>query len=283
VIFLAIVAMNLTLLWTPNFVVLLAVAVALGARIIYLRNLGHCPPDLRLRRKGLDSLLAGKPAKAEEYFRKSMTTLDESERVRALVCLSDALLDQGKYEESKETLIAALKLGDPTGSGQGTMADLLLLTGADPEKALEMTEQSFALTTGRSGPVTYFGGKVSDDLRSAKCWARKSMALSQLGRNNEARQAVQRASRLADGAREVALRTEPHNTILVKLVIGERRLAHHRDLAISATHWRIGLAFLAMGDSSEAARNFSIVRNTDRRGKYRNLAQRQLDQLKLLH
>jgi tetratricopeptide (TPR) repeat protein len=190
-------------------------------------------------------------------------------------------VDQGKIEESKECLVAALKLGDPTGSGQGSMADLLLLTGEDPGQALEMADQAFAFRTGRSRAVVYFGREVHNDLRSAEYWARRAMALSQLGKDAEARQAIDRATRLADGAMEDMRQTRPHNTILVKVVIGDRRLAHHRELVIASTCWRIGLAFLALGDSKVAAKYFEIVKNTDRRGKYCNLARKQLDRLKL--
>jgi tetratricopeptide (TPR) repeat protein len=256
-------------------------ALACGAYVLYLRNLGHCPPNLRLRRKGLDALLAGQPVKAEQYFRKALSTVDEPDRVRALVSLSSALSDQCRYKESEECLDTALALGDPTGSGQGSMSDLLLLTAADPEKALELAEEALALTTGRSRKDIYFGGEVTNDFRQATFWARRAMALSQLGRQAEAQQAVNRATRFAEAAGNAALQTTPpHTSQALRLAVGGRRLALHRDLVVATAHWRIGLAFLALQDSTNAAVHFRMVRDRDRRGKYRRQAQKQLEQLK---
>jgi tetratricopeptide (TPR) repeat protein len=268
-----------TLLDMPLIRWLLAILVFVGAYIIYLRNLGHCPPELRLRRKGLDLLLAGQPVKAERYYRKSMAMLDTSDQVRPLVCLASALMDQGRYDESRECLERALELGDSTGSGQGSMADLLLKMGTDPEKALEMADLAVELTTHTSRRDIYFGGEVSNDLRRATYWARRAHALAQLSRRAEARQAIDRALRIVEAAKAEAQQTRPHNSILVMMVLGSRRLNHHRDLAIATTHWRIGLAFLALENSSEAIDHFRITRDTDHRGKYRRLAQRQLMQL----
>jgi len=268
-----------TLLDMPLIRWLLAILVFVGAYIIYLRNLGHCPPELRLRRKGLDLLLAGQPVKAERYYRKSMAMLDTSDQVRPLVCLASALMDQGRYDESRECLERALELGDSTGSGQGSMADLLLKMGTDPEKALEMADLAVELTTHTSRRDIYFGGEVSNDLRRATYWARRAHALAQLSRRAEARQAIDRALRIVEAAKAEAQQTRPHNSILVMMVLSSRRLNHHRDLAIATTHWRIGLAFLALENSSEAIDHFRITRDTDHRGKYRRLAQRQLMQL----
>ena len=268
-----------TLLDMPLIRWLLAILVFVGAYIIYLRNLGHCPPELRLRRKGLDLLLAGQPVKAERYYRKSMAMLDTSDQVRPLVCLASALMDQGRYDESRECLERALELGDSTGSGQGSMADLLLKMGTDPEKALEMADLAVELTTHTSRRDIYFGSEVSNDLRRATYWARRAHALAQLSRRAEARQAIDRALRIVEAAKAEAQQTRPHNSILVMMVLGSRRLNHHRDLAIATTHWRIGLAFLALENSSEAIDHFRITRDTDHRGKYRRLAQRQLMQL----
>src|ERR1035437_8875639 len=120
---------NMTLWSTPLIGPLLVILVFVGAYVIYLRNMGHCPPELRLRRKGLDLSLAGKPDKAEKYYRQSLAMLDPSDQVRSLGCLANVLMDQGRYQESQEYLERALELGDSTGSGQNSMADLLLELG----------------------------------------------------------------------------------------------------------------------------------------------------------
>jgi tetratricopeptide (TPR) repeat protein len=266
----------------PTFTTfLLLILVLAGVFVIFLRNLGHCPPDLRLRRKGLDALIAGRPGEAEKYFRKSMAMLDPSNCVRSLVCLADALMDQGRYEESHEYLVRALELGDPTGSGQGSMADLLLLTRTDPEGALDMAGRAVELSTRSSRRDIYFGGGVSDDLRRAKYWARSAQALAHLNRQVEARQAIDRALRIVEAAKAEAELVRPRNSIIVKLIIGDRRLARHRELAVATTHWRIALAFLAIDDSTKAADHFRITHDTDRRGKYRRLARQQLELLDL--
>jgi hypothetical protein len=100
-----------------------------------------------------------------------------------------------------------------------------------------------------------------------------------LDRRAEALQAMDRATRIVEAAKEEARQTRPHNSFRVMLVIGSHRLANHRDLAIATTHWQIGLAFLAIEDSGKAIEHFRITRDTDRRGKYRRLAQQQLSRL----
>jgi tetratricopeptide (TPR) repeat protein len=262
---------------TPSTGWVLIIPVLAGAYIIYLRNLGHCPPDLRLRRKGLDSLIAGRPDKAEKFFRRGLSMVG-SDRVRFLVCLGDALMDQGRFPESKECLASALELGDPTGSGQGSMTDLLLLTRTDPEKALDMADEAVALTTNGRIPDIYFGGDVYNDIKRSIYWARRSQALVQLNRLTEARQALDRALRLVEAAHADVSKVSPRSSIAVKLVLGNR-VDHHRDLAISRAHWIIGLALLAIDDKNKAADHFRITRDTDRRGKYRRLAQQQLERL----
>jgi hypothetical protein len=46
---------------------------------------------------------------------------------------------------------------------------------------------------------------------------------------------------------------------------------------MSATHFQVGRALLAVGDSARAADYFRIAQSTDMRGKYRKLAERELD------
>lgn len=139
-----------------------------GTYALYLRNLGHLSPLHRLRRKGLDSLIAGRPEAAENHFRASLAmAVDAPDRVRGLVCLGDALMDQGRFEESKACLLGALELGDSTGSGQGSLSDLLLITRTDPERALEMAEQAMEQSLRESSHV-YFDRNVTNDHRLAK-------------------------------------------------------------------------------------------------------------------
>jgi len=188
-------------------------------------------------------------------------------------------MDQGCFNEAQEYLTRALELGDSTGSGQGSMADLLLELRTDPEKAIDMAEQALKLGTGQSRQDIYFGGGVYEDLKYAKYWARTTQALSQLNRQAEARLALDRALQLVESAEAEARQVRPRNSILVKLVLGNRRLTNHRELAIATIHWQIGLAFLAIEDPTKAIEQFRITRDTDHRGKYRRLAQQKLTQL----
>ena len=52
-----------------------------------------------------------------------------------------------------------------------------------------------------------------------------------------------------------------------------------KELTISDTYWQIGLSLQAMGDTDKAREEFVIVRDTDRVGKYRSLAEKELDSL----
>jgi len=261
----------------------LGVLVASAAYVIYLRNAMHCAPELRLRRKGLDRLLSGHASEAEVLFREALALTDGADQVRPMVCLVDSLMDQGRYQESKEFLLTALDLGDSSGSGQGTMADLLLLTGEDPNKAIEFSRQALELGAGRRNRDIYFGGDVAGTLRNAKCLARTAHAFAQMGNETKAREALGRATQMAADAQAEAEHTRPRNPMVVWLVIGDRRVANHRDLVFATLHWRIGLAYLSLGDRRRAVDHFQITQRADRRGKYRRLAAKQLAELKSLN
>jgi tetratricopeptide (TPR) repeat protein len=236
----------------------------------------HPGGDLELRMKGLERLIAGQPEEAEQCFRKALAESSSGERVRALVCLGDALMDQGRYAESRTCLEEALRLGDPTGSGQGSMADLLLATRSDPERAMAMAEEGMRLTTAKAGPDIHFGGEVSNDLKRAKYWARSAGALMLMHRKSEAQQAVDRAVNLAAAARAAASQTRAATPVLTRLLLGNR-IARGRSLQMCATYWQVGRALLAVGDGARAADHFRIAQSSDIRGKYRRLAERQLD------
>ncbi|MGA2887518.1 MAG: tetratricopeptide repeat protein [Terracidiphilus sp.] len=231
----------------------------------------------------MDFLLAGKPAEAERCYRAALdmgAKVPESDRVRLMVCLGDALMDQGRYDEAKQCLAQALELGDPTGSGQDSMCDVLLAQKASPEKAIEMADEGMRLWE-RGSISQSFGARwaaTSKDLFEAKTWARKARALLILDRRAEARQAMDRALRILDMSKSELQTAKPTSSLLGRLILGDR-LRRMRDLTISATYWRIGLSLQAMGDTNKAAEQFVIVRDTDRMGKYRSLAQKELDSL----
>jgi tetratricopeptide (TPR) repeat protein len=265
-------------IWKPAVFVLIFI----GAVINSLRGQGAFTSDFKLRKKGLDLLLEGQPIEAEKCYREALgmsPKVSEADRVRLLVCLGDALLDQHRCQESKECLDHALLLGDPSGSCQGSMADLLIEQGTDPQKAFEMAEQAMALSTNASNQ--HFGERWSAaniSFRQAKGWARKAQALLQLGKRTEARQAIDRALKFAESADAEMVHVNPETSMLNKLILGSR-LSIMKKLTIVDAHWSIGLALVAMGDKTKAAEHFRIAPDSDPKGKYRLLAKQQLEEL----
>jgi tetratricopeptide (TPR) repeat protein len=260
---------------------LIVVAVLTAAYIVYVRRLGHMPREFRLRSQGLELLISGNATEAEKLFRESLAAVKESsERVRTLVCLCDALTDQGRYKEAKEYLDQALEIGDSTGSGQASMADLLLATKTDPKRALEMAEESVNLSTAKSSGSPSLARSVWDDLARARCWARQAQAFTQLDQTTEARQAIDRAIHLAEAAGSEEKTTPPAHRFQSWLVLG-KRVTTGRNLVFAGTHWRIALALTALADPARAAEHFRIARDTDQRGKSKQLANLQLRSLNL--
>jgi tetratricopeptide (TPR) repeat protein len=229
-----------------------------------------------LRRKGLDAVLAGKPIEGEGFFRTALLEeLPDTERVRFLVCLGDALIDQGLYDEAEQQLALALAVGDATGSAQGSMADVLLLKKNDPERALYMAEQSFALSDTRRTRADH---ETLENLRGARLWARRAQAYLQMNRRDDAEDAVKNAVALAVEAHACDREPDEVGVDLAELLaaVPLRRL---ESLAFAATHWRIGAALAAMGEGDRAAEHFRIAWNADRGGKYRLLAEKALNQI----
>lgn len=225
-----------------------------------------------LRHKGLDAVLAGRPVEGEGYYRTALAAeLPDEERVRFLVCLGDALIDQGLHEEGEGYLAEALALGDATGAAQGSMADVLLLERKNPERALELAEQSFALSSA-AGEMDADEG--IENLRGARLWTRRAQAQMQMGRQGEARLAVETAVLMA---REALMgEADADDAELTEMFTGvaQQRL---EELATAATHLGIGAALVALGEEARAAHHFRIAWNSDGKGKYRRLAEKALD------
>ncbi len=266
----------------PYFRPLIFMVIAVVVFVNRSRRGGSGSRAFQLRRKGLDLLLEGKPAEAEKCYREALkpgAEVSDSERVRLLVCLGDSLMDQGRYQEAEQCVMQALALGDPSGSGQGSMADVLILEKKDPEKAIEVADQALQLVT---HPVNHrFGdawSAVNNALYEAKTWARKSQALAQLDRRTEARQAIDRAIKIVDAEKGQLAVTVPKTNLIAELVLGDR-LRRMKELTISDTHWQISQALLALQDAKAAAEHLRVVRDTDRVGKYRNLANAALERL----
>lgn len=267
----------------PSFSRLLVILLGYGAALGLTRSGIFSPRHFRLRKKGLDLLLAGKPIEAEKCYRVALdigANVPEADRVRLMVCLGDALIDQRRYQEAMQYLTQALELGDPSGSGEGSMCDVLLCMHQSPEKAIEMADEAMQLVA-HEGFSQAFGVRwaaIFKDLYEAKTWARKTQALLMLGQKTEAQQAVDRAVRIVEMSKPELQKVMPVTSLAGRLVLGNR-LRRQKELTISDTHWQIGLSLLAMHDNVRAAEHFLVARDTDRMGKYRSLAQEQLDKL----
>ena len=251
-----------------------------GIFLIRARTGVLLPRHLRLRRKGLDLLLAGRPVDAEKCYREALAltgAFGQSYRVRLLVCLSDALFDQRRYQEEMEYLTNALEIGDPTGSGQASMCDLLIAMKKDPERALQLADEASRLiSTSRQSAVFGNNWKIAkSNLYDAKTWARKARALLLLDRRAEARQAIDRAMTILDSSQEIVAHAKPETSPTGMLVLGGR-LDKMKELAIVNAHWEVGLALSELGDMDNAAKEFKLVQSTDRRGKYTQLATQKL-------
>jgi tetratricopeptide (TPR) repeat protein len=225
-----------------------------------------------LRRKGLDAVLSGRPLEGEGYYRTALEEdLSDPERVRFLVCLADALIDEGLYDEAEQHLAHSLDLGDATGSAQGSMADVLLLKRSDPERALQLAEQSYVLGESRG-----VAGEALEHLRGARLWARKAEALLQLDRRPEAEEALENAISMTVEAHACDRDPDEAGADLSELV-ALRPIRRLESLAMAATHWRIGTALAALGARDRAAEHFRIAWNADRKGKYKRLAEKALN------
>lgn len=229
---------------------------------------------LALRQKGMDALLAGRPVEGEGYFRTALAEeLPDAERVGLLVCLAEALLDEGLPEEAEQYLAQALALGDATGHAQGSMADVLLQRGGDPERALWLAEQSFALSS-----QACRDGEAMEHLRGARLWTRKGHALLQMHRREEAERAVENAE--AETAEAHACdRDEDDVGVNLLELLAIRPLRQMESLAIASAHWQIGGMLAALGHDHRAAEHLRIAWSADRGGKYRRLAEKTLDRI----
>lgn len=263
----------------PRVFVELAVVVA---TLVFMRMGAFLPGHLKLRKKGLDKLLDGHPEEAEKLYRKALAMgarVPSEDQIRLMVCLGDALFDQGRYAEAREWLERALAMGERSGSGQGSMCDLLLAQKSEPEKALSFADEAMRLVTQRRGGTFGEGWEaVSASLYEAKSWARKAQALILLDRRTGAREAVDRALAILEQLKPQLAREKPRTSLIARLVLGNR-LQRMKSLSICAAHWEMGLALLAMRDPTRAAEHVRITRDTDEVGKYRRLAQQQLERL----
>jgi tetratricopeptide (TPR) repeat protein len=236
---------------------------------------------------GMELNQAGRPAKAERCFRKALargSRVPIPTQVRLLVNLGDSLMDQGRYKESQECLDRALELGDPTGGCNSSIAALLLLQGAQPQKALDMADKALELLSLdlddklQSWWLQSWRGEWLLNLSRATLSAQRAWALALLGRQPDARQAIEAA---ANSLRAALAEVDPCKWIPPSNNAGQLVVQRIVLMGVSETQWTLGMALLAMNDTQEAGVCFKTAYDEYRRSKYGKLALQQCKQLGL--
>jgi tetratricopeptide (TPR) repeat protein len=237
----------------------------------------HGTGDEQARHKGLLSLMAGNAVEAEAQFRAALgdgSGLDRENHVRLLVCLADSLQDQERFEEAKGYLETALQLGDETGSGQGSMTDILLLLGSEPRRALAMADEACRLNVAR---IRKDRGTGEDQARVRQL-ARQSQAFAQLGENAQADQAIGEAMRTVDSAllrRSAAQERAPKGA---DLVFGQPK-NEFGDLVLAYSCYLVGRALHAMEREDRAMQYLRTARDMDPKGTIKVRAERDLERM----
>jgi tetratricopeptide (TPR) repeat protein len=232
------------------------------------------------RRRGLEHALAGRPAEAQKCYRKGLeqsAKIPDGLRVRLLVCLGNALMDEDRLTEAEDCFAVALQIGDRTGSCQGSIAELLLKRKREPEKVLKVADLAYALEAERfrASPVAWKEQYLG--LREAACLTRKAQAFALLDRISEAREAVDKAVSLLKAAEEGDA-TRHFDDEAMKRFLFDRRSHDRQKLQFAALHFNLGSAFLALRNTREAIAQFRSGRDVDPKGKYRKLCEQQLAQ-----
>jgi tetratricopeptide (TPR) repeat protein len=247
----------------PNttLIVCAIITAALGVFAIWLVASGDSGPDAQLRR-GARLALTGRYPDAERCYRKALaddSKLAPLQRSRLLVCLGDTLMDMDRQDEARQYLEAALVLDDPKGECRGSLADLLLLRGADPQRALNLAEEAIEACKESLGDLPSgegVGERLASFIRASQ-WARRAWALALLGRQPESQES-------ADYALE----------LLAPVLAGLSRAGSYKvpattaaSLCLAGVHWRLAEAFLAMGQTDKAREHFQIASDLDPQSK----------------
>jgi tetratricopeptide (TPR) repeat protein len=224
--------------------------------------------------QGLELALMGRNAEAEQCYRKCLAAgegVKPDKRRNLLTCLGDALMEMGRYDESRQCLDSALALGDPTGSCRSSLANWWLLCGRDPQQALEMANQALEASTDGFREVTSAGRGYAwlADVMRAGLWAQRARALAQLGRQAESQESIDFALRLATPARE-SLTSRGHSKGQLFVVAA---------MGVANTYWQAGMAYLAMGKIDAARAHFTIGSDADVKRMYGARCRQQLEKM----
>jgi tetratricopeptide (TPR) repeat protein len=144
-------------------------------------------------------------------------------------------MDQGRYQEALEAFDGAIEKESGVGGAHAGKAEVCLLQGIEPDKALAWAEKAIAIKQA-SWLKRNLDRACDAEYRADQAWA-----LALLGRHAEARAAIETATRFMHPAFRPAL---------------------------AGVHWRIGMAEMAMQESDTARNHFRMAREIDPRGKY---------------
>jgi tetratricopeptide (TPR) repeat protein len=243
-----------------------------------------------LGRKGRLAAQLGQHAEAVRYFREALASKPAPTPVEQrllLMALAIELVEHGCYREAREPLKSALasKVGDLGGICHAAMAELLLLQGIELEKAIELVDEAMELARvrGRWGGLSRKMCQRLDGSIRAGMWAQKAWALAQLGRNGEARQALEMAVKSVEDVLRLGPYTVKEQTDDLLTFLRNHYLGLFYAPAIisglAEAHWRIGMVWLALHETANAMTHFSAARDQEPEGKYGILSQQQLKQL----
>ncbi|HMD71914.1 MAG TPA: tetratricopeptide repeat protein [Bryobacteraceae bacterium] len=246
---------------------------ALAVVAVWLLMSGDSGPDGLLRR-GARLAMAGRYTEAEKCYRKALgddSKLAPLVRGRLMVCLGESLMDMDRHDESRQYLEAALVMDDPRGECRASLADLLLLRGGDPRRALNLAEEAIEACKDELGDLPSgegIGERLASFVRAGQ-WARRAWALALLERPSDSQECVDYALKLvapvlaglgASGNYKVPATTAA-------------------SLCLAGVHWRAAEALLAMGRTGPAREHFQIASDLDPQGKCGARSRQHLERL----
>jgi tetratricopeptide (TPR) repeat protein len=174
--------------------------------------------------RGTAYLFAGQFPEAEADLRQSLALRSGISRTSALVNLGYIRMDRRQFEEALAVFEQAAMIYDASGTAYGGMAEARVRGQMEPGLAIDLLERGIRLRTGNSRMANV------DRHTLAYMWANYAWALALRGRMTEAHDAAART-----------------------LVVADDGFAP----GFAGTKWRLGTAYLAMGDGKEALEQYS--------------------------
>jgi tetratricopeptide (TPR) repeat protein len=182
--------------------------------------------------------LGGLPEEAEAICRRALGTGTAKADRFALDCLAGVLMDLGRFDEARKCLAEAIALDSEFDLACIDWAELLLLEGGDPERALEFVDRAAAAPP--SAAIHCVGRQTDAEIFAVRGWA-----LAAMGKRKDAEVSVQRALNCVDQ------KCRP---------------------VVAGVYWRIGRALETAGERNAAMTHLRNAAMLDPQGKYGNLA-----------